>query len=107
MLAFHLAAQEAVEGAELLGQGQRYLVLVIDSVSQEGEQLAPGALNLKNINMWKQWNVLKIYQLTRKARVMMEGFLIQIILKRKSSWSTNIATTWKEDIIIGDNLYTL
>ena len=45
------------------------------------------------MNMWKQWNVLKIYQLTRKARVMMEGFLIQIILKRKSSWSPNIGTT--------------
>ena len=46
-----------VPTAELLGQGQRHLILVIDGVSQEGDQLAPGALNLKNIDIWKQWNV--------------------------------------------------
>ena len=47
LLAFHLASQEVVEYAELLGQGQRHLVLVIDSVRKGNSSL----LNLKNINM--------------------------------------------------------
>ena len=47
LLAFHLAAQEVGEYAELLGQGQRHLVLVIDSVRKGNSSL----LNLKNINM--------------------------------------------------------
>ena len=53
LLAFHPAAQEVGEGANCRAarSGPETPRIVIDSVSQEGEQLAPGALNLKNINM--------------------------------------------------------
>ena len=53
LLAFHPAAQEVGEGADCRAaqQSQRHLILVIDGVSQEGDQLAPGALNLKNIDI--------------------------------------------------------
>ena len=43
----HLAAHQGSEGAELLGEGQEHLVLIVDGVCQEGDQLTPGALNLK------------------------------------------------------------
>ena len=54
LLAFHTLPPKRwvkVPTAKLLGQGQRHLILVIDGVSQEGDQLAPGALNLKNIDI--------------------------------------------------------
>ena len=49
----HLAAHKGSEGAELLGEGQEHLVLIVDGVCQEGDQLAPGALNLKMLSLTK------------------------------------------------------
>jgi hypothetical protein len=38
-------ADQGDEGAQLLGEGQQHLVLVVDGLGQEGDQLGPRALH--------------------------------------------------------------
>ena len=116
-----LPAHQRGEGAELLGQRQEHLVLIVNRVRQEGDQLGPdeiGTLQLKStvleflirlhgvthspeptvelVPKWKLQMFTGISHLVRstpRARAMVESFLMEFSRSCTSSFLSSSINT--------------